>query len=164
MQSVAVRAGLMTQSELPRAPAGRMAKTYERIEKPADRPTRYRYPFAETTYWVGGAIFIGLSMLGFGLHYNSVKEANTVEDRFGEIQLLDLPWYYDSPVLGAIVIGGISSLIAVALFINILKAAHYAAQNEKAIFDLSSQLHHTAWSLQGQIEDVKAGSTSHEVS
>ena len=79
-------------------------------------------------------------------------------DRFGtETAQLNLPWYYDHPFLGALILAGIP-MLGFATLIIMLMETHFAAnETRRELADLSLQLHHTGYILPGLIETHGTG-------
>ena len=129
----------------------------ERIDKPSARPQfRSRTHFNKQAWWAALLVAVGVIYLATALGFQRVHNENTVVV-FGEVtEQAPMPWYYDHPWFGALVLAGLPALAYAALIVTLMETRHRAAELQTDVADLTLQLQHTGYRLQGQLDQIAA--------
>jgi len=129
----------------------------ERIDKPSARPQpRTRLAFNRQAWWAVLLVAVGLIYLATALGFQRVHNNNTVIV-FGQVtEQAPMAWYYQHPWFGALVLAGLPALAFAWLIVTLMETRHRASELQTDIADLTLQLQHTGYRLQGQLDQIAA--------
>ena len=130
----------------------------ERIDKPSARlQPRSRASFNAQVWWAVLLVVVVVIYLATALGFQHEYNENTVEV-FGQVtEQAPMPWYYEHPWFGALVLAGLPALAYTALIVTLMETRHRAAELQTDVADLTLQLQHTGYRLQGQLDQIAAG-------
>jgi hypothetical protein len=130
----------------------------ERIARPSARlpEIRSRAVFNRQAWWAILLLAAGIIYVATALGFQRVYNQNTTIV-FGEItQQAPMPWYYDHPWFGAFVLAGLPALAFAWLIVTLLETRFTANELRAEVTDLSLNLQHTGYRLQGQLDQIAA--------
>ena len=136
----------------------------ERIGRPSARlpEPRSRAVFNKQVWWAILLLAAGIIYVATAIGFQRVYNQNTTIV-FGEItQQAPMPWYYDHPWFGALVLAGLPALAFAWLIVTLLEARFTANALRAEVADLSLNLQHTGYRLQGQLDEIAARVASRE--
>ena len=129
----------------------------ERIDKPSARlQPRSRVAFNKQAWWAVLLVAVGVISIATALGFQRVHNNNTVVV-FGQVtEQAPMAWYYDHPWFGALVLAGLPALAFAWLIVTLLETRHRAAELQTDVADLTLQLQHIGYRLQGQLDQIAA--------
>ena len=129
----------------------------ERIDKPSARPQlRARVAFNKQAWWAVLLVAVGVIYLATALGFQRVHNNNTVIV-FGQVtEQAPMAWYYQHPWFGALVLAALPALAFAWLIVTLMETRHRATELQTDVADLTLQLQHTGYRLQGQLDQIAA--------
>ena len=130
----------------------------ERIDRPsAPQPQlRAHAQFNSQVWWAIMAGIVGVVFLATGLGFQHVHNENTVTV-FGQVtEQAPMAWYYDHPWFGALVLAALPAVAFACLIVTLLQTRFTANEVRTEVAELTTNLQHTGYRLQGQLDAINA--------